>query len=387
MRHHYIRPVVLVCVLLSLGLIAIGCSSKTEQPDPNRSQSAAKQAGSATSDGQTTQGSQDQDDGDKASEAAVTVNGTVITEAQVSDRVEPIIEQMMARGQQLPPQFLHQYRQQIRQQVLDNLIIDILLAKELEGSDISVTDAQLSERIDEIAASQQPAMTAEQFQTRLEQAGRDFSEIKGEIRKGMLYSQLAERQWKGKVDVNEAEAKAFFEENKQQYGQEEKVRASHILIKPEDFEDANDPNAAALAKAEDLLKEIKDGADFAELAKTHSGCPSSQRGGDLDFFAKGQMVGPFEDAAWGMEVGEVSDIVKTQFGYHIIKKTDHQKAEDPTFAAVKDKVMEQLKQQKQGRIAQEFVESLKAKATIVYPPGKEPVQPQPGMPGMGGTPR
>ena len=170
MRHHYIRPVVLVCVLLSLGLIAIGCSSKTEQPDPNRSQSAAKQAGSATSDGQTTQGSQDQDDGDKASEAAVTVNGTVITEAQVSDRVEPIIEQMMARGQQLPPQFLHQYRQQIRQQVLDNLIIDILLAKELEGSDISVTDAQLSERIDEIAASQQPAMTAEQFQTRLEQA-------------------------------------------------------------------------------------------------------------------------------------------------------------------------------------------------------------------------
>lgn len=88
-----------------------------------------------------------------------------------------------------------------------------------------------------------------------------------------------------------------------------KVRASHILVEDE-------------SKANVLKKEIEGGAEFAELAKKHSKCPSGESGGDLGFFGKGMMVKEFEDAAFSLEVGQVSEPVKTQFGYHLITVTD-----------------------------------------------------------------
>ena len=88
-----------------------------------------------------------------------------------------------------------------------------------------------------------------------------------------------------------------------------KVRASHILVQTEE-------------EAKDLLAKIKEGADFGELAKEHSLCPSKRDGGDLSFFGRGMMVKPFEDAAFELEVGQVSEPVETQFGWHLIKLTD-----------------------------------------------------------------
>ena len=88
-----------------------------------------------------------------------------------------------------------------------------------------------------------------------------------------------------------------------------RIRASHILVKTED-------------EAKKILEEIKNGADFAELAKEHSLCPSKRDGGDLNFFGKGMMVKPFEDAAFALKKGEISEPVETQFGWHLIKLTD-----------------------------------------------------------------
>ncbi|KYK36045.1 MAG: peptidyl-prolyl cis-trans isomerase [Theionarchaea archaeon] len=87
------------------------------------------------------------------------------------------------------------------------------------------------------------------------------------------------------------------------------VKASHILVKKR-------------SEAEKILEELKKGASFAELAKKHSECPSRKRGGDLGWFGRGKMVPEFEEAAFSLKKGELSDIVKTQFGYHIIKATD-----------------------------------------------------------------
>ena len=87
------------------------------------------------------------------------------------------------------------------------------------------------------------------------------------------------------------------------------IRASHILVKTED-------------EAKDLLAKLKEGADFGELAQEYSMCPSKRDGGDLRFFGKGMMVKPFEDAAFSLEIGEISQPVETQFGWHLIKLTD-----------------------------------------------------------------
>ena len=137
-------------------------------------------------------------------------------------------------------------------------------------------------------------------------------------------------------------------------------------------EDKANARAKAREKAEDLLKQIKDGADFAELAKSHSACPSAPQGGDLSFFPRGQTTPVFENAAFEMEVGQISEIVETEYGYHIIKATDHKEAGTIAFDQVKNNIIMQLTQTKQSEIAEEYIESLKAGAKRVYPAGKEP---------------
>jgi len=315
----------------------------------------------------------------KDSDTAVTVNGVKITEGQINALVEPRINQMLARGQQLPPQLVHRFRQQLRQQATERLIIDVLLGEEVKKQNVTVTDDEVDKQIEKYASQQN--MTADQFKAALEQNGQNFDEVKGEIRKGMLYQKIAEAQWEGKINVTDEEAKAYFDSNPEKYATKEQIRASHILIKPDTTGDPNEAKAKALAKIQGLLKQARDGADFAELAKANSEGPTSVKGGDLGLFGRGAMVPSFEKAAFALKVGEVSDVVETQYGYHIIKLTDRKEATNPTFDEVKDKVIEELTQQKQGQIANEYLDSLKAKATIVYPPGKEPEAAEPTLPG------
>lgn len=101
------------------------------------------------------------------------------------------------------------------------------------------------------------------------------------------------------------------------------VKASHILLmyKGSARSTATRSKEEAQSQIQDLKNQVDGGEDFGSLAKVHSDCPSGQQGGDLGMFSRGQMVGPFEDAAFGMEVGQVSDVVETDFGYHIIKRT------------------------------------------------------------------
>jgi peptidyl-prolyl cis-trans isomerase C len=300
---------------------------------------------------------------------AVTVNGIDINESQIDAQLKPQLEKMST---QLPPAFVEQYKKQLRQKVLEKIIVEQLLDEEVKAAKIVVTNEETTKQIEEMVSQQQPPLSMEDFKALIEAYGQSFDEVKLRIKKGLAYQKLMEAQWAGKINVTEDDAKKYYSENAKQL---ERVRASHILIKPDTTDPNTDPNeakAAAMAKARDLLKQIKDGADFAELAKANSSCLSSAKGGDLNFFSKGQLVPPFEEAAFALKVGQVSGIVETQFGYHIIKVTDR---ENDTFEKAKDDVLKQLTQAKQDELANKYIESLKDKANIVYPAGKEPVAP------------
>ncbi|HPC93842.1 MAG TPA: peptidyl-prolyl cis-trans isomerase [Sedimentisphaerales bacterium] len=187
-----------------------------------------------------------------------------------------------------------------------------------------------------------------------------------------------ETQWAGKIDVNDADAQAYYEGHPKEFVKPEMVRASHILIAPDpNAADPNQAKAVAKAKAEALLTQVKSGADFAELAKANSSCPSKTQGGDLGTFGRGKMVKPFEDAAFALEPGEVSDVVETRFGYHIIKVTEHTDAQTVPLEEAKTGIIERLIAQKKNQAVQEYLQSLKDKATIVYAPGFEPPAPKP----------
>ena len=147
---------------------------------------------------------------------------------------------------------------------------------------------------------------------------------------------------RAKINPSPAEIERTYNNSIEQYTTAEQVRASHILLKTEGKDDA-----AVKAKAEDLLKRAKAGADFAELAKKNSEDEASaKQGGDLDYFGKGRMVPEFDQAAFSMEPGTISDLVKTQYGYHIIKLVDKKAATTRTLPEVRQQIADQLAYEK-----------------------------------------
>jgi peptidyl-prolyl cis-trans isomerase C len=315
-----------------------------------------------------------------ADSVAVTVNGVDITEAEVQTIVKPQLARMAQQNKQLPPAFAQAFEKQIKQQILDKMITMQLLDEKVKESKIVIADEEVTKQIEEIASAQRPPLSIEELKNIVESQGYVFDDWKNEIRKQLGQQKLFKSQFPDSINITEEDAKKHYDENPTQFETKEQVRASHILITPKaDAADPNEEKAKAKAKAEDLLKQIKEGADFAELAKANSDCPSAAQGGDLNFFDKGKMVPPFEKAAFALETGKVSDLVETRFGYHIIKVTDRKEAGTTSFEQAKAGLIQQLTQKKQAEMTQKYIDSLKAAANIVYPPGKEPTPSAPPM--------
>ena len=159
--------------------------------------------------------------------------------------------------------------------------------------------------------------------------------------------------------MSEADAKKIYEEKIAGLKPEQEVRARHILV-------ATEP------EAKEVAERLKKGEDFATLAKEKSKDPSAE-GGDLGFFARGQMLKPFEDAAFALDVGQISEPVQTQFGWHIIKVEEKRDQPLPSFDQVKEAIISQLVQAK----AQEVVTGLRdaAKIEVVDPELKPSMEP------------
>lgn len=300
-----------------------------------------------------------------STEPAVTVNGTVITEGQVDAKVKPMLERRMS---QMDPNMAEQLKKRSRAQMLDRMITEQLLDEQVAKANITVSDSDVNDKISEILKQQN--LSIDTFKALLAAQGQSYEQVQQQIKKSVGYEKVFEKQ-SGAVEVNDAEALAFYEENKAGFSTPEELGASHILIKVAPSATPEE-KAAAKEKAEKLLKEIKADANFAELAKANSDCPSKEVGGDLGTFPRGRMVKEFEDAAFGMKVGQVSDVVETQFGYHIIKVTSRKDAGVTPFEEAKTEIVARLKQGKLGRLSKEYIDKLKAEAKIVYPAGKEP---------------
>jgi peptidyl-prolyl cis-trans isomerase C len=316
---------------------------------------------------------------DSGSNIAVTINGVNIPESEIDKLVQPQLEMIAKKSAQLPPTFAEQYAKQLREQAIEQTIRRRLLDEKVKEANIIITDQEVISTIEEIAAAQKEPLSLEEFKKKLAEYGESFDQVKEEVREGLARNKFMKGQWAGKINVTEEYARKYYEDNPKKFETPEQVRASHILIKPKYIDPNVDPNAdpneakaVAKAKAEDLLKQIKDGADFAELAKANSNCPSAPEGGDLGFFPRGETTESFEKAAFELQVGQVSDVVETEYGYHIIKVTDHKDASKTSFEDAKDDIIKQLTQKKQSELAEKYIESLKAEANIVYPPGKEP---------------
>ena len=307
---------------------------------------------------------------------AATVNGVVIKDADIDAKVNAYMERAAA---QIPPTMVEQYKTQVRGQALESMIVEQLLTEQVKKAGIKVTEEDVNDKLNEIIATQPGGMTMESLKAMLAAQGQPFEVVKEQIKKTIGYEKLL-----GTVEVNDADAKAFYNENKEDFNKPEQVKASHILIKVAPTATPEEKTAAK-AKIDGLLKQVKAGGDFAALARENSDCPSKTNNGDLGFFEKGSMVPEFANAAFSMKAGQVSNVVETQFGYHIIKVTDRKEGGMTSFDNAKADIVKQLQDKKKGELFRQLIEKAKAAAKIEYPPGKEP---KPKMPRMSrpGTP-
>jgi peptidyl-prolyl cis-trans isomerase D len=183
-----------------------------------------------------------------------------------------------------------------------------------------------------------------------------------ETRKLDYFSFGADQLPGGKPTVSDADLQAYYDAHKDAYAVKEQVKARHILISVPQGADAK-TDAAAKAKAQGILDQIRKGGDFAALAKANSDDPGSKdSGGELGFFTKGKMVPAFEQAAFALKPGQTSDLVKTDFGYHIINVEEHDQAHEKTLAEVKPEIEPVILQQKLGKAESDYANQLAAEA-------------------------
>lgn len=193
-----------------------------------------------------------------------------------------------------------------------------------------------------------------------EEVAKHFEDRKNDYRipekRKVKYAVLDLQAIRDRMKVSPEDVQRYYEDNEGQYSTPEQVRASHILLKTEGKEDA-----AVKKQADDLLAQIKKGADFAQLAtKFSEDDVSKAKAGDLDFFAKGQMVPEFDAAAFGLQPGQLSEVIKSQFGYHIIKVTDRKPATKRTVDEVRAQIEDQIKSERAQAEAQRTVQDVAA---------------------------
>ena len=252
-------------------------------------------------------------------------------------------------------------RDEIYRNIINQLIEYRLLVQETVERNIEVTDQEVEARL---AVFKQHFGSSEDFEKALSEQELTLQKFKEETRITIRLDKMLSEEVEEKISIESNDLENFYKENLSQFSQEEQIQASHILIvvaadaKPWEKE-------AARKQAADILEKIRAGEDFASLAREHSQDPgNAQEGGEIGYFGRGAMVGAFERAAFALNPGEVSELVDSPFGFHIIKVTDKQPSRTLPLDEVRPQLEQFLQNQKRQEQTAEFLDLLKNKSTI-----------------------
>jgi peptidyl-prolyl cis-trans isomerase C len=377
-HHHHLAPLTLAFLLTGL----LGCSNGSEarqgetakpaaqgQAQPAQGQAAQPQGQTQgqppAAPGQPAPGAAAQAaptpepkvDPEKLPAVVAKVNGQDIKKADLLEEAKQLRGQFLQRGAR--PEMLD--GQTFYRQVLDGVIARTLLESEARAAGVAVTDEDVQK---EITTLRGQFPSPEIFDKAMAAQGLDEAKLKENLKRQLLVKKFVEAKVL-KGDPTEQEVKVFYDQNQEQMKQPERVHLRHILVKA----DAKAPEAdkqKARAKAEALLARAKGGEDFAKLASENSDDPGSkQRGGDLDWVVRGQTVEPFEKAAFALQKpNELSPVVETQYGYHVIQLLERKPAEVMPFEQVKERIGTFLKQRQSQDQFQAHLKELRAKAKV-----------------------
>ncbi len=311
------------CALLTAGALALACVAAAQAPTPDNP-------------------------------TIVTVNGDPVRSSEVRVMMRNLASQLGQGQQQIDQQQLFQAA---TQQAVDTK----LLAQEARRREIALD----TETLDQIMAQiEQQGGGREGLDGFLGNMGLTYEEFKGTVADSVLVQSLVEQQIRPGVEVSDQQVADFYEENPQMFQRPEQVRARHILMSVQQGAD-DETKADAKTRAAAARERAVSGEDFAALATELSEGPSAPNGGDLGFFSADRMVAPFSEAAFALQPGEISQVVETQFGYHVIKVEERREASTQSLEEVREPLRNALVERQVGEGVTSLVEELRSKATIV----------------------
>jgi peptidyl-prolyl cis-trans isomerase SurA len=286
------------------------------------------------------------------------VNNRIITRSDY----EKEQTQLKEEAQQQDPNHADQVVAEGQKDVLRGLIDRELLLE--KGKDLDITaESDLVKRLDEMR-KQMKLDTMEDLQKAAEAQGVSFEDFKENMRTEIITQQVIQREVGSRINPSKEEEQKFYEAHKSELSHPEQVRLSEILISTEQAGDDEQKIEAAKAKADDLLKQIKAGAKFEDVAKKESQGPSAAQGGDLGYFERGKLAKQLEDVTFNMKKGDVSDVIRTKQGFVILKVMEHESAGIPPFSEVEGRVQEAVYMQKLQPALREYLKKLREEAYI-----------------------
>lgn len=328
-----------VALIAALALSMAGCGgTKTEQTQAERDAAGIEKQGDET---------------------VANVNGTDITVREVSQETALLRQQM---GGRVSPEQIQAMEQMLREQALTNLVNRLLLMQAADSEGITATSEEIEERYREIRAN---FPSEEEFVNQLARSSMTVDQLRREIGRGMRLEEFLTAKTAHLGEASEGEAREYYESNSERFTRQERVRASHVLIMVGE-DDAESVRRQKRERIEEIHKRLLAGEKIDAIAAAESDCPSSENGGDLGFFGRGQMVKPFEDAAFALPVGGISPIVETRFGYHVIKAVDREAGGVMPFDEIREGIVDYLTEKHKQEAIEQLVTDLRAGATISF---------------------
>ena len=282
------------------------------------------------------------------------VNGVEISGDAVQFELDRLVRFYMSHGMTMDE--VKRNLPKLEEKALDQAIGAKLLLDRAQELDIPLMAADIDAEVSKVVTQ---VGGPENYKKALDAQGITEVQFRKELEKGAKVNKLVEQACAGVADPTEDEVAKFYEAHKAEFVVPHQVLCQHILVKGSDD--------AALDKIKAIRERIvSGGADFAEEAKKNSDCPSGQEGGSLGWFGRGMMVPEFDKVAFEMKKGEISGVVTTQFGYHIIYRADEKGGGQQTLVDVHDQIKDLLRHEARGRAMDAFVAELRANAKIEY---------------------
>jgi len=349
----------IIAAFFFIFIVVTGCGSKEEKANAAKPVTASSQETAAQPRVNASAENALQDTTKDDQEVVVEVEGSKLTKGGLEAQLQ---EKMALIKDQIPAEGIEGAKAEMRKGLVDEFIVQTLLNREIGRRKIGVTEKEIAEVMDEMASQLPAGVTMEDL---LKKNKINAVKMREEIGLNIRINKLVMQELGEKGKPSDREITEFYQENRDKFKKPESVHARHILI-AKAREDTEKVKADKRMKAEAIRKQLVAGADFADLAAKNSDDPSKQNGGDLSFFYRGQMVKPFEDAAFSQKKDEIGSVVETDFGFHIIQVLEHHNEQIVKLGGeTKKRIGAFLEQQKKQETFDGLVNKLRKGANIV----------------------